>query len=127
MDIKGQCLVFVSEVGKAKAKIFSTTISRKEGEEYKDNKSVQLNFAQKILPDEKKAAFSAQKAYKMEIEGFLTTRGYSTKDGDYKIDIIIQVTKAKCLDGGVLVNRPAKKEKPTEDIILGEDGQPLPF
>lgn len=95
MDIKGKILVFVKEIGKDKIKIFETTISRKNEEgDYIDNYSIRVQFPASVMPDKAKAKFKTDKAYYMNVEGFLSTRGYEDSEGDYHIYPLIVAQKA---------------------------------
>ena len=117
MDIKGKVCVFPKVVGKDNVTIFETTLNRKEGEEYKDSYSIRLNFSKEILPDSKKKFFKEGFVYIMEIEGFLATRAYQTKDGENKVVPTIIVTKAKTLESKEI-------KKPNQDEAV-EDKLPL--
>lgn len=130
MDIKGKILVFPKEVGTTKKiKIFETSISRKDGEKYVDNYTMRVDFSKDVLPEEKKAAFKVDYVYSMEVEGFLTTRKYETKNGVRIIDPVVKVTKAKSLDKG----RPVQKKQQAEAAPANEaepletDPDALPF
>lgn len=96
MDVKGKIWVFVKEVGKddKKSKIFETSISRKDGEKFVDSLSLQLDFSKSLLDDKKKAKFDTEKAYQMNIEGFLSTRSYTDKNGNRRIEPVIKVLNA---------------------------------
>lgn len=133
MNVTGKALIFCKEVGKGekKIKIFETSFSHKDKDgKYCDNVSCRVEFSKDFLPDEKKAAFKDGYAYPMEIlEGFISTRGYETKEGKHKSEISIFVKNAKTTDKPRKVE---KKEKPAQTStddgkIVGPDGEELPF
>lgn len=127
MNVNGKMTLFVKEVGKDKIKIFETSISHKDKEgNYKDTVTVRVDFSKELLTDEQKGVFKVGYAYPVEIEGFLTTRGYETKDGKHKSEVSIYVSKAKC-DWANAKEVKKKEAAPVEEPALGEDGQPLPF
>ena len=126
MNINGKINVFVREVGEKKIKIFETSFSRKDEDgNYKDNKSVRVNFSKDFLPDEKKDKMTVGYYYPIEIlEGFLTTRGFDTKDGKHIIELALQIGRAK------IVDTPKKvevKQTTDEGAIVDDDGDLLPF
>ena len=123
MNVTGKITIFPKEIGENKIKIFETTISHKdENGQYLDNVTIRVNFAKNILPDASKTTFKVGKAYTMEIEGFLTSRGYDTKDGKHRSEIMLQVTKAKTTASKDVTQKPKAEEKP-----LNVDGEELPF
>lgn len=128
MNVSGKCNVFVREVGTKKIKIFEASFSRKDKDgNYVDNVSCRLEFGKDLLPDEKKGAFHAGYYYPMEIEGFLTTRGWENSEGKHRSEIAIHVTNAKTCDKPQQFKVVEKKEVIEEETILGPDGNPLPF
>ena len=123
MNVTGKITIFPKEIGKDNIKIFETTISHKDDNgKYLDNVTIRVNFAKNILPDAAKTTFKVGKAYQMEVEGFLTTRGYDTKDGKHRSEIMLQVTKAKTTASKDVQQKPKAEEKP-----LVVDGDELPF
>ena len=129
MDIKGKITMFVKEVGeKEKYKVFSTTISRKKGDRYVDNYTLQLNFAKDVMTPAKKAWFKVDHVYNIEIEGFLSTRSYD-KDTKHFVEPVIIVTAASNVDHGKPIEkkeRPQGQEEALEEPIeYSEDD--LPF
>ena len=121
MDVKGIVYLFPKKVGKEEKEgvIFETTLNRKEGDNYVDSFTLQVDFAKELLTDEAKKKYDSNKVYKFEIvEGFLTTRSWTDKDGKKHTAPKIKVTKAKRLDEGRPVNR---KEKVEEDLGLDLD------
>lgn len=124
MNVKGKVTLFVKEVGKDKIKVFETCLSHKDSEgNYKDKVTLRVEFGKELLPDERKAAFKVGHAYPVEIEGFLTTRGYDNKDGVHVSEVLIFVQKAKC----DWTNAKEVKQKPKNEELIGPDGEPLPF
>jgi len=123
MDIKGKIMVFPKEVGENKIKIFETSINRKEGDKYVDKMTLRVNFAKNFLPDAQKTSFKVGRCYEMEIEGFLTTRSYVTKNGEKRVEPVVQVIKAKCTGSKEITI----KEKAPEEERLVVDGEELPF
>lgn len=122
MNITGKITLFPKEVGEKKTIIFETSICRKDDDgNYVDNHTIRVQFAKNILPDEKKTSFKTTKAYIVDIEGFLTTRGYDDKNGKHRTEPLIYVTKAKVTDSKNVV-RKAKEES---NLIV--DGEELPF
>ena len=119
MNVNGPIWVFPKEVGKDKIKIFETSINRKEEGGYVDTLTLRVNFSKSLMNDEQKKTFSTEKAYKIEIEGFLTTRSYDDKNGNRRIEPVIQVTKAKMLEKKE-VQRKEKAEKPVESPLSGD-------
>lgn len=118
MNVSGKITFFPKEVGKDnKIVIFETTISRKdESGNYVDNYTIRVQFQKSILPDEKKTTLKPTKAYSAEIEGFLTTRSYETKDGKRRIEPLLVVSKAK-ITGSKDVNRVKEDSlAPNEDL-----------
>lgn len=131
LDLKGKIWVFPREVGEKKVLIFETSINRKDGETYKDTFTLRVEFSKDILPDEKKKAFKPGFAYQMEIEGFLSTRGYDTDGGiKHRVDPVVKVLKAKSVGEPKEVKQKPKPEpKPEapqeEPLEANPDG--LPF
>lgn len=124
MDVTAKKVsIFPKVVGKDKpTKIFETTIARKDIElGYKDNYTIQVKFAKDVMTDEKAEAFKEGYVYQFELEGFLTTRSYVTKEGVKRIEPLIFVTKAKCLDKGKEVKKPSEKSID----VAEEDALPL--
>ena len=121
MNITGKITIFPKEVGEDKAIIFETSISRKDQEgNYVDNHTLRVQFAKDILPDAKKTSFKTDKAYQVEIEGFLTTRGYDDKSGKHITKPLIYVTKAH------VVGSKNVQRKSTDELLV-VDGEELPF
>lgn len=121
MNITGKITIFPKEVGEEKNIIFETSISRKDEEgNYVDNHTIRVQFAKNILPDEKKTSFKVDKAYQVEIEGFLTTRGYDDKNGKHITKPLIFVTKAH-----VTASKDVVRKSVDEQLVV--DGEELPF
>ena len=125
MDISGKINVFPREVGQDKIKIFETSISHKDEEgNYVDSYTLRLNFPKEALTDEQKAKFNPDKYYKMQIEGFLSTRGWDDKEGKHHVDACIVVSRLKLLDKGTPMTKKPKQE---EDFDNGVDIDNLPW
>jgi len=122
MNITGKITIFPKEVGEDKIKIFETSIGRKdEAGNYVDNYTIRVQFAKNILPDPAKSTFKVDKAYQMEVEGFLTSRGYNDRQGKHRTEPMIIVTKAKTTASKEVV----RKAKDDEPLVI--DGEELPF
>lgn len=122
MNVTGKITLFPKEVGEKKIKIFETSLSRKdENGNYVDNYTLRVQFSKDIMPDASKSRFNVDKAYSMEIEGFLTTRGYDDKNGKHRTEPVLFVSKAKTT-GSKDVTRKAKVDEP-----ISINGEELPF
>lgn len=110
MDVTGKILLFPKMVGKKdKIQIFETTIARKTQEGYYvDNYTIRVQFTKELLSYEKAKKFKEGNVYSIEIEGFLSTRSYDTKDGVHRVEPLLIVTKAKLLDAGREIKKPSE-------------------
>lgn len=99
--------------------IFETSVCRKDEKgEYVDNYSIRVFFTPEIMPDEKKARFNEKFSYTMDVEGFLTTRGYDDKYHVHKVAVALMVTKYELKSKKEI----ARKEKPdTAQQTISED------
>lgn len=125
MNVKSEILIFPKKIHTKENKeitIFETSISRKNKEgEYVDNYSLRVNFAPEIMPEEKKARFNENFAYRMDVEGFLTTRSYETEYKVHKVAAALYVTKYELKSKKEIVRKekPDTTEKPiSEDDLL---------
>ena len=129
MNINGDINVFVRQQGSGDVqfKTFEVGFNHKDQKTgiYVDNCFCRLIFAKEAMTEEQEAKFKAGYYYPMHIEGFITTRGYTNKDGKRISEIALYVTKAKCT---AAPKEYKKKEKPADQsTILDENGEPLPF
>lgn len=111
MDVSGKIWVFPKKLKTKDGEftLMETSLSNKVDDEYKDKYSMRVYFADSIMPQGSLKKFKEEFAYKMEIKGFLSTRGYDGKDGKRHVEPCVRVTEAKTLE------KKAKKVKPKEE------------
>lgn len=98
MDIFGKCNLKCLGVGKdKKIKVFETTFFQTDGNgNYMNHVSVRVIFSKLLMPDNVADRFMMGYSYPYKvIQGFITTRGYETRTGEYKKELVLYIQKGE--------------------------------
>ena len=127
MDIKGKINVFPRDVESSegvKGKVFETSLGHKNEEgKYVDSMTIRVIFSSKIMSEEAKKKYESDKYYSFEVEGFLSTRSYTQKDGKKRTEPVYYILKAKRTSNGT----PYQRKTQVEEKPLDENAEDFPL
>ena len=98
MDIFGKCNLKCLGVGKdKKIKVFEVTFAQTDGNgKYMNHVGVRVMFSKLLMPDNVVDRFMIGHSYPYRVtQGFITTRGYETRTGEYKKELVLYVQKGE--------------------------------
>lgn len=127
MNVTGLFRIFpkVINVEGKEITIFETSIGRKTEEgQYVDNYTIRVNFPLELVNAEQRKKFKEEFFYLLDVkESYLTTRGYTAKDGSRKVGVVLMITKFEAKEKKPLNKKPKAdtSEKPLADQVNLDD------